>query len=87
MIPFPANIKRRIKVNCGGGVRQWPLWFMVVEKPAMRMEAPGRENKERFRICKNLQQSLFLPWNWASGGRFGEVDFLRGLLIWERVLG
>jgi hypothetical protein len=28
MIAFPANIKRRIKVNREDEVRQWPQWFL-----------------------------------------------------------
>jgi hypothetical protein len=38
MNTFPAKIKRRIKVNRLGAVRQWPEWFPLVEKPAILTE-------------------------------------------------
>jgi hypothetical protein len=64
MIAFPANIKRRIKVNCDGGVRQWPQWF-----PCEKGGDVARGQDERLRVCKNLQLPLvFLKIPLPAGG-------------------
>ena len=51
MIAFLVNSREKIKVNRDGGDRQWPQWFLGVEK----WDSMMRAGWARVRVCKNLQ--------------------------------
>ena len=51
MNAFLVNSREKIKVNRDGGDRQWPQWFLGVEK----WDSMMRAGWARVRVCKNLQ--------------------------------
>src|SRR5216684_661572 len=51
MNAFLVNSREKIKVNRDGGDRQWPQWFLGVEK----WDSMMRVGWARVRVCKNLQ--------------------------------